>query len=402
MNILIISHMFPNNRNPVHGIFVSKQAEALAKLGHDVTVVSPIPWTPWPLPLLKKGWAALAETPSCERVNSLLVYRPRYIAFPRALLFCSSGDRMRSSLTKFFHRELDTRTFDIVHSHVGIPDGYAGLDLARKLQCPHFVTVHGQDFHLTAGKSRACHDKLHYVLVSSNRVITVSSKLARLGREIYPDIADSISVVPNGINAAEIEDARKHPVPREATRTLIVSASNLVSTKGIDINLRAIARLARHTRNITYLVIGDGPERRKLEKLAQKLGIASFVHFLGRLDHHETLRHIASADIFSLPSWKEGFGVVYLEAMALGKPVIACAGEGPEDFITDGKTGYLVPPNDVESTARLLDKLIADENMRASVGLRASQLVFQRFTWINVGTQLEALYKEAIDELKTR
>jgi teichuronic acid biosynthesis glycosyltransferase TuaC len=401
MNILIISHMFPNKRNPVHGIFVYKQAEALAKIGHEVTVVAPLPWAPWPLSLLRREWTALAETPSHERIDTMEVFRPRYIAFPRALLFCSSGDRLRSSLDSLLSKELANREFDLIHSHVGIPDGYAGIYLAARMQCPHIVTVHGQDFHLTAGKSRECRNKLHRVLSSSSRVVTVSSKLARLGTELYPEITQKTVVLPNGVNAEEIDEARRHPAPLTIGKPLIVSVSNLVPTKGVDINLKAISSLVTSMPELAYVIIGDGPERRRLEQLAHELGISSNVRFLGRLEHGAVLRHIAAADIFVLPSWQEGFGVVYLEAMALGKPVIACSGEGPADFIEDGVTGFLVPPRDVESVAQLVRWLAENEEERLAVGRRASQFVLGNFTWIDVARKLDTLYREVVDEFKS-
>jgi glycosyltransferase involved in cell wall biosynthesis len=400
MNILIISHMFPNKRNPVHGIFVYKQAEALAKIGHEVTVVAPLPWAPWPLSLLRREWTTLAETPSHERIDTMEVFRPRYIAFPRALLFCSSGDRLRSSLDSLLSKELANREFDLIHSHVGIPDGYAGIYLAARMQCPHIVTVHGQDFHLTAGKSRECRNKLHRVLSSSSRVVTVSSKLARLGAELYPDIAEKIVVLPNGVDPKEIDEARRHPASVTNGKPLIVSVSNLVPTKGIDINLRALSSLLGNMPELTYVIVGDGPERSRLEQLARELGISSNVRFLGQLDHAAALKHVAAADIFVLPSWQEGFGVVYLEAMALGKPVIACSGEGPADFINDGKTGFLVPPRDIESVARLARRLAENEQERRSVGQRASQFVLANFTWMAVARKLSELYKEIVDERK--
>ncbi len=122
--------------------------------------------------------------------------------------------------------------------------------------------------------------------------------------------------------------------------------------------LDALARLGPRHGDVAYVVVGDGPEKRRLEARARQLGLSGRVTFLGWRSHDEVLGLMARADAFVLPSSPEGFGLVYAEAMAQGTPVVACRGEGPDDFIGDGVSGLLVPPGDSDAVARAIARLL--------------------------------------------
>jgi len=148
--------------------------------------------------------------------------------------------------------------------------------------------------------------------------------------------------------------------------------------------------------DLKYQIIGDGPEKNRLKKLAADLGINRQVEFLGRLGHKEVLKYMAKADIFSLPSWNEGFGVVYIEAMVQGKPVIGCKGEGIEDFVEDGKTGMLVEPKDVDSLVQTIDYLLSNPDETWAIGKRARKFVLENYTWDKNAEKTIKVYKEVI------
>ena len=186
-------------------------------------------------------------------------------------------------------------------------------------------------------------------------------------------------IVPNGTDLPAEWSSRQRP-PGEVRR--IVSVSNLVALKGIDLNLSALGRIVvAHPRlQWEYRIVGDGPERQALEALAGSLGLADRVRFLGRLDHQRTLDEIAGADIFSLPSWGENFGIVYLEALARGKPIIGCRDWGAADIIEDGAEGLLVAPRETASLEFALARLLLDPDECAAMGARG-WVTSERFTW---------------------
>jgi glycosyltransferase involved in cell wall biosynthesis len=192
---------------------------------------------------------------------------------------------------------------------------------------------------------------------------------------------DKLHVIANGTDLPDLAAVSDSQRTLEERRR-IVSVSSLIALKGIDDNLRALADIARRRPKLDweYRVIGDGDERQQLESLARQLGIAGRVHFLGRMPYRETLREIADADIFSLPSWGEAFGIVYLEAMARKRPAIGCLENGAADIITHGHDGLLVPPRNVAELARALESLIENPDLSRQLGQQA-RTTAEGYSW---------------------
>ena len=145
----------------------------------------------------------------------------------------------------------------------------------------------------------------------------------------------------------------------------LVSIARLVKRKRVDRLLQALAALSGLEVRLT--VVGDGPERRRLEALATALGVADRVRFLGHVDEAAKRRALAAADLFVLASAHEGFGLVYLEAMQHGLPVVAASAGGQADFLEDGRTGALVPNDDVAALAAAIGKLAGDPAQRQRI-----------------------------------
>jgi glycosyltransferase involved in cell wall biosynthesis len=124
------------------------------------------------------------------------------------------------------------------------------------------------------------------------------------------------------------------------------------------------------------------------------------VEFLGQLSHKKVMEYMAVTDIFSLPSWNEAFGVVYIEAMAQGKPVIGCQGEGIEDFVEDGKTGLLAKPKDVDSLVKALDFLLSHPTEAQEIGKRAGDLVLKHYTWEKNAEKTIEVYQEVLNNVR--
>src|SRR5690606_21514274 len=183
-------------------------------------------------------------------------------------------------------------------------------------------------------------------------------------------------------NGTVLPEPRSLPGRQARGTCSILSISNLLPLKGIADNLRALAILAGEhgVRDWSYTIIGDGPQRAELQELARTLGLLDRVHFRGRLSYEETMEELARCDIFSLPSWGDAFGIVYLEAMARGKPAIGCRGSGAQEIVTDRRDGILVPAKDPRALARELKRLIEEPELRHSLGTAALRTA-ERFTW---------------------
>jgi glycosyltransferase involved in cell wall biosynthesis len=176
----------------------------------------------------------------------------------------------------------------------------------------------------------------------------------------------------------------------------MVTVAHLVARKRHEVVLRALARLAP-ARRPEYLVIGDGPCRSGLERLAAELGVADDVRFLGQLENREAVARAAGCDLFVMPGVEEPFGVAFVEAMAAGLPAIGSRGEGgPEDIAAAGEGMILVEPDDPAGLAAVLDRLTADRSELARLGRAARETVAANFTWARCGAETVDAYRTAL------
>ena len=251
-----------------------------------------------------------------------------------------------------------------MHAHQALPDGALAQRLAADLGVPFVVTVHGADVyqHLRAGGTTAARTRA--VLGAADAVMANSSAVARLLADFVPE--ERLHVVLNGTTGLgrAVEPAADY-LPGEP---LVLSVGYLIERKGLCELVAAAGLLRRRGRPVQLALIGDGPLKSALEKQAAAEGVEDSVHFLGRVPHARVLQLMARAQLFALPSWDEAFGLVYTEAMAQGTPVVAGKGEGPEDFVEDGVSGYLVPVRDPEALAGIIFAVLGDPGAAAKVG----------------------------------
>jgi len=396
MKVLVLSHMYPSKFNEMSGIFVHEQIKALVKRGVEVQVVSPVPWAPFPVNCLSSKWKNYSNIPERTVYDGINLWHPRYLTFPRAWFFASSGQRLYRGIKDVVRKIYQEFQFDLIHAHVALPDGFAATKIKYIYSKPLIVTIHGQDLHITINKSKNCMNALNNVFKKADKIITVSSKLKKMAVNNI-GYNHKIMVIGNGVPLNKIITKKSNIICRNNTNCkTILSVSYLINKKGIDFNLRAFAKLIDKYSNLRYLIIGDGPEIKRLKKLSHNLGINKQVEFLGKLSHENVLSYMAEADIFSLPSWNEGFGVVYIEAMAQGKPTIGCRGEGIEDFVENGKTGILVQPKDVNCLVEALDYLLGNPDEAKTMGERACKFILENYTWGKNAEKMIKVYREVI------
>lgn len=401
MKVLTISHMYPSTFNEVSGIFVHEQVKALKEKGVKVKVVSPVPWTPFPINKVSKKWERYSMIPEFTNWDGIKVWYPRYLTFPKALFFASSGKRMYwgiKNLVKKLYRDFK---FDLIHAHVALPDGYAAMELAQDLDIPFVVTIHGADLYITIKKNTECLYTLKQVFKRADRIILVSHELKKILSN-YFEVSDKLLVIGNGIPINKIYTCKDNAdlSNNKNKGLMLLSASYLIERKGIDYNLRALSKLINKYPELRYIIAGDGVEKNKLQELAKELGVYERVEFIGMLSHDDVLKYMSEADIFSLPSWNEAFGVVYIEAMACGKPVIGCEGEGLEDFVRNFETGLLVKPKDVNSLAEAMDFLLSNPDKAKEIGKRGQKLVLDNYTWEKNAEKTIRVYQEVLDDVR--
>ncbi len=236
------------------------------------------------------------------------------------------------------------------------------------------------------------------LLKSADHVITVSPQLAETMREVRGG-NNSVSLVLNAVDANSLSGAglagaiRNAHLGADGEGFLLGSFGRLSPEKGHRFLLEALARLDDSLR-VSLLIVGDGQERRRLEQLAERLGVAARVYFVGQ---KENMRDYYEAiDLFVLPSLSEGLPFVVLEAMALGKPVLASRVGALAEVIEEGSNGWLVPAGKVDMLAAALGSLLKDRKKLQLVGQRAQQMLYPRFSPERQADEVITIYQEVI------
>lgn len=279
---------------------------------------------------------------------------------------------------------------DVVHAlHVtsyGFVAALAGVH-------PLVTSVWGYDILQAPGRSPVHRRITTFALGRADIVTATGEALAEATR---PFLAPGrpIEVVPYGIDLDRFTPANGS-LP--AGEPVIGAVKALVPTKGFSYLLDAMPKvLERHPR-ARLLLVGDGPERAKLERQARDLGIADRVEFAGEAAHDQVHSYLARMDVFVQPSLTESFGVSALEASATALPVVASDVEGGREIVRDGETGILVPPGESESLAHALLRLLDQPDLRAAMGTAGRHFVEQRYNWPENAARMEALYREVVE-----
>jgi glycosyltransferase involved in cell wall biosynthesis len=385
MNVLIVSHLYPYPDANRH-LFVHDQSLALRRLGVQLRVISPTPYTPrvlWFSPRLR----VRGGKPRRAVRDGITVDYPRFPQPPRRILFDRLGDLAYRRLRHL--RWIAEGGFDLIHAHQALPDGAVAAHLSRGLGVPYVVTVHGVDVHYGLSRGGAVAARTAEVLRGAAAVVVVSDMLARKLTGCVP--LGTVRVVQNG-GPADLPPAK--PAEYLPGRRLVLCAGRLVPGKGFEQVLQALARL-RRAHDVHCVIAGEGVLRRRLAAITTELGLDERVHFVGRLEHGRLLSMMARADVFALPSAPEGFGLVHLEAMTQGTPVIACLEQGPADFIEDGVSGYLVPYGDVDALTGVLSSALGDPAAATVVGM-AGRSVAASFTWERNARRMLDIYAEVV------
>lgn len=243
---------------------------------------------------------------------------------------------------------------------------------------------------------------LRRVLARAARIIVSSPRLLEGSREL-DDFRAKCAVIPFGIEPGRLAltpeiAARAHSIRREHRGPIVLFVGRLVPYKGVDVLLRAMQDV-----HATALIVGDGPERRRLEVLASQLGIADRVRFAGRLPDAEVTACMHACDIFCLPSVTraETFGVVQLEAMACSRPVVSTDLPTGVPWVNQhDRTGLVVPPGDAAALAAALSRLARDAALRDRLGRNGAARVAAEFTIPRMVARTTALYGEILREAR--
>jgi glycosyltransferase involved in cell wall biosynthesis len=351
-----------------HGAF--ELACRLTARGHAVSVVTP---------------QLRADSPLHETMDGVDVHR--YPVTP-------IGSRQRTAAivaasVRHLGRLWRQLTPDVVNQHYLLPTGIAGQWWATRLGIPTVTTLIGLDVYDPDYRPAAVWRALMRRAIRRTQAVTCISSFVRdvVQRQYPPAPTVPCDVVPYGVDVKRFhphdaagEVRRRHGIgPND---TLILTVQRLWARKGVTTFLDAAARVAREVPGVRFVIVGDGPERAMLERHAAAAGVAPHVAFVGRKDNHTELpAYYAAADVFAFHTLHEGMGIVLLEALASGCPVVTTAAGGTVDIVRDGDTGLLVPPGDASAFAAAVVRVLRDGGLRAALRARARRTAETEFDW---------------------
>jgi teichuronic acid biosynthesis glycosyltransferase TuaC len=387
LRLLTFTTLFPNEEQPNHGIFVENRLRHLVASGEAMSVVvAPVPYFPSRTRYFG-AWSRYARVAAREERHGILVHHPRFPVIPRIGMTVSPA--LLAAGVFGFVRRLAAHGpgFDLIDAHYLYPDGIAALWIGRRLRLPVVITARGTDVNLIP-HYRLPRLMIRRAVAEAAALIAVSDALkqALVALGAAPE---RITVLRNGV---DLELFRPHDrdAARRAlglSRPTLLSVGHLIERKG---HHRVIAAL-RHLPEFDLLVVGEGPERGRLEQLGRKLGVCDRVRLLGALDHAALPRIYTAADVLVLASSREGWANVLLEAMACGTPVIASNVWGNPEVVRTQEAGIVIGENTPEAIAAAVRKLFKTPPARAAVRAYA-----ERFSWDETTQGQLALFRRVL------
>lgn len=300
---------------------------------------------------------------------------------------------------------------DIAHLHFTLPpSNLAGLFYARVKRKPLVVTYHGDAMPDYGGVIRrvglGLQDKFIVpVILSSAKFITTYSDYYISVSHFLPKYRERIIAIPQGINPEETSVAYSKEECREKLSLrkddkIILFVGALINYKSPDLLVKATPAVIGKNPDARLVLVGDGPLRGELERLAHDLGVTQAIKFVGAVPYDATALYYGAADIFVLPSTgrTESFGMVILEAAVAGLPIVVSSLDTFRVFIRDGYNGLVAKLGDIDSLAETINRLLFDPALRQKMGENARDKV-KEYSWDKIARMTEKVYEMAMADI---
>ena len=363
------------------GVVASELARCLADRGHRTHVISSD--TPF----------RLRESDAGVRFHR--VETPGYPLFREPQYLLALANRLVQVARAY--------RLDIIHAHYAIPHAAAAY-LARQIlssgsggatMAPRTITtLHGTDVTIL-GSDSSYRETVAFCIDQSDAVTAVSESLRADTKRAMP-VSREIAVIPNFV---DLDTYRRTPDPARRARycepgeKLVIHLSNLRPVKQVDAVVRVFAQIQARV-PARLLIVGEGPELGRAEQLIGELGIGAEVELIG--ESQDVVGLLSVSDLFLLPSLQESFGLSALEAMACGVPVVASNVGGLPEVVVDGVTGFMHPPDDVESMAESAVRILSNPALHARMAAEGVRVATDNFSSDRIVPQYEAVYEQAL------
>jgi teichuronic acid biosynthesis glycosyltransferase TuaC len=352
LRTLLFSTLYPSQARPGHGIFVETRLRELLRTGEvETRVVAPVPWFPSTRPRFGE-YARIAATPQRETRHGIEVLHPRYPLIPKVGMTLAPFGLAAASIAPIRQVIGQGFDFDVIDAHFYYPDGVAAAMLARHFGKPLVITARGSDL-AEFPRWRAPRWLMQWAARRAQASVGVAQALVDVLRGWAVD-ASRLHVIRNGVDLE-----RFRPLPQTEARAalglhgtpVLLSVGNLLELKGHHLVIEALAIVRRTHPRAQLAILGEGPQRDRLLRLVQQLGLGDAVRLVGRVPNEQLAPWYSAADALVLASSREGWANVLLESMACGTPVVATRVGGTPEVVAAPQAGVLVDPRDAASIA---------------------------------------------------
>ncbi|WP_042701851.1 glycosyltransferase family 4 protein [Thermococcus sp. PK] len=372
-SLLVLTNSYPDFEGKSYGgSFVKGQIDELKNYFNEVYVISPQPL----------GKNRFLRDYSYDNVH---IYYPRFFHAPIEFFRKKLGENFyKAALRVINQKGLD---FDLIHAHFTWPSGYAGVKLSKEFEVPVVVTIHeNREWFLEEYNSK--NEKIYWTWRNANALIRVNRKDVPLLREFNPNVYS----IPNGFNPNRLfvmpKDKAREKLGIPLEKKVLFSLGNLIERKGFQYLIEAMKTIVKYRDDTICFIGGRGPLKKKLQKQVEKYNLENYVKLLGAIPDEKLALWMNAADLFVLSSLSESFGLVVLEALAVGTPAVATINGGSEEVITSEDYGLLCEPGNVDDLAEKILIALNKEWNREKIRKYAEQ-----FTWRNIVKQILEVYR---------
>ncbi len=385
--ICLVAHLYPRNDEDYKGVFVRDMAVELVRQGFEVHIVT----------------ARRPGTTQKETSKDLHVHRFSYWGWRKGIQLGELkgtpvlllGSLVLLGILKCVVTVLKYKA-RLIHAYWVVPGGLIGMISGRLTRRPIVATAAGSDLNLAPrhGLTRLL---VRLTLKNIDRMIAVSSALKQKAFQLGLS-QDRCTVIhgPVGVQMPVLHGRHNgKPHTKERKKSLLY-VGNLTPPKRVDTIIGAMNKIVREFPDCRLDIVGDGHLRPQLEALAARLGIKQHVRFLGPLPHEKVLLMMQRADLFVHCSEHEGLPVAIMEAMSAGLPVVASRVGGVPDLVHEGKTGYMVTPDDTDGYAKKILLLLKNDPLRFRLGANGNAFAEKKLSKRQVVSKLKSVYSELI------
>ncbi|PRR74857.1 1,4-alpha-glucan branching protein domain-containing protein [Neomoorella humiferrea] len=375
--VVMLSWEYPPHHVGGLGIHVRDLAEALVKRGCPVHVLTPGP-----------GGRRAAEVRKGVYLHYLpFSFKPE--TFEDFLYWVLEFNIAAAARANGLRNHLPPGGV-IIHAHDWLA-AWAGRELREAWGVPLVCTIHATEYGRNRGLHNDCQRTIHEIerelAAAADRIICCSRYMAAEVQSLFKQPAGKIKVIPNAVRPVQVQ-------PVAGDRQVILYVGRLVIEKGVQVLIAAFARLLKFYPRAELIIAGRGPYEGELIALAVNLGIGGKVRFLGFVTEEERNKLLGQSTVAVFPSLYEPFGIVALEAMSAGVPVIVSRTGGLAEIVEDGVTGLAFTPGDPDDLLRCLLAVLSNPGRAQKLSRHARAKVAQDYTWDAVAEETLALYKE--------